>query len=75
MTRDIRFVAKGQLPTSLGIPEDRTSEIESFIADHIERDASTEEIILALNERGDLTDAEWTSTMFALGHYVASIGR
>jgi hypothetical protein len=56
----------GQLAAVLCSPT-RNDEIEQFIGKMIENKASLREVITALNERGDLTDGEWTCAIFALG--------
>jgi hypothetical protein len=76
MKRDITFVKpRGVLAEALGLDRDmaRFNELETFTRNLIDQDKSLREIITALNERGDLTDAEWTNAMYTLGWYTCII--
>jgi hypothetical protein len=72
--RDIVFAAKGQLAVALGLSPERCREFDDVINDMIDRNASLQSVIEAMNER-DLTDAEWTSFIFALGYYMGATGK
>ena len=56
------------LATRLGVTPERAEEIDTFVNSFIDRNASLEETVQALNERGDLNDSEWTTAMYALGY-------
>ncbi|MBW3637024.1 MAG: hypothetical protein KY445_11285 [Armatimonadetes bacterium] len=76
ITRDITFGEdKSTLGHSLIGDNPRADELEAFVVDCVKKNMGLEAIITALNERGDLTDNEWTATIFGLGHYCARIGR
>lgn len=76
MKRNIIFgTDTSTIGASLGMKSKRGEEIETYVTSLVQSDRSLEEIITALNERGDLTDAEWTATIFGLGHFCARIGR
>lgn len=66
---------KNTLAESLGVDGERAEELDKFVADLVNSNKSLEQIVTAFNERGDLTDNEWTAAMFGLGHYCARIGR
>ncbi len=70
MRRNLVFVQQeGTLGQQLALEPQRTQELEEFLTCYLERGIVIQDIILALNERGDLTDAEWTSAIYALGYY------
>lgn len=72
--RDIKFVEAGQLAVALGIPHERLVELEKFVSSMIGGKKSLQQIIEAMNERGDLTDAEWTATVFSIGYFQGTLG-
>jgi len=57
-----------QMGGRLVTPE-RNAELERYIAGMIERGVSLQSMFDALNERGDLTDGEWTVCAFNLGYF------
>ena len=69
MKRDLTFVGSGQLPEALGILPARCQIIEHEVADMIDANASIRQVLEHFNNHRDLTDAEWTSMVFALGYY------
>lgn len=72
--RDLTFVdVTKQLPAALGIPAERLEMIDREVCAMNDTNTPLHEIITAMNEKG-LTDAEWTSFVFALGYFAGSIG-
>ena len=71
MKRDIHFIdPAAPLSYALGLSEARCQEFERVIGQMYDRNASLEQIIAAVNEEGvlgELTDAEWTAFIYALG--------
>ena len=72
MKRDLTFVSSGQLAAALGINPARLAEIEAEGAAIINRNGTIREVLEHFNERGDLTDGEWTAMVFALGYFDGS---
>jgi hypothetical protein len=56
------------------VTPERNREIEDFTRKLIEGGSSLQTVINKLNERGDLSDNEWTATVFALGYFAAATG-
>ena len=75
MKRDLVFTGTGQLPQALGIDPERVAELEAEMNSLIARNAKLRTIIEHFNDRGDLTDSEWTAMVFALGYYDARNNR
>lgn len=74
MRRELNFCqTNGVLAEALGLDPVRLAKHEGFIKGLIDQDASLREIIVELNERGDLNDAEWTNAMYTLGWYTCLI--
>jgi hypothetical protein len=70
MKRDIKWLKdSGKMAECLVSPE-RNAEFDNLVGGMIENKATLQQIINALNERGDLTDNEWTAVIFALGCYI-----
>ena len=69
MKRDLTFSGSGQMAAALGCDPGRISEIESGVSEMIDHNASLRAILEHFNDRGDLTDAEWTALVFSLGHF------
>lgn len=69
MKRDLTFVSGGQLPEALGIDPARVARIETIVADMIDANDSIRQVLEHLNDAGDLSDAEWTCMVFALGFF------
>lgn len=72
--RDLTFNPEGgKLAIMLGCDPKRLPEIEQAVRSLVEQRKSSAEIITAMNERGDLTDAEWTAFVFGLGNLDARV--
>lgn len=69
ITRDIHFVRGGCMTIALGIPAHRVREIDRFVTERIDINASIAQIVTDLNARGDLTDAEWTAAIYSIGFF------
>jgi hypothetical protein len=74
MKRELTFVKSGKLAEALGVSSDRAAEFERDVDSVMSAGGSMLDIIEKLNERGDMTDAEWTAFIFALGYFQGSIG-
>lgn len=75
MKRDIVFSKPGQLAEAIGVSPERNREIEEAINAAISRNDSLKTVVEMMNDRGDLSDAEWTAFIFALGHFQGRVGR
>jgi hypothetical protein len=74
MKRDLTFVKKGRLVEALDVAPERNALFDEQVGRMIDANKPLQEIIQTMNERGDMTDTEWTAFMFALGYYAGSIG-
>lgn len=68
MKRDLNFVDRGPLSVALGVPPERIEELDRAVNQIIDADGSIRDVVTAMNERGDLTDSEWTGLIFSLGY-------
>jgi hypothetical protein len=74
MKRELHFTqSKGKLADALGLDRDRLAEIEKQVNQLIKQDASLKTILETMNERGDLTDAEWTNLCYTLGWFTSKV--
>ena len=67
--RALYFSGDGQLPEALGISPERSQAIEAAVNRLVDMNASKREVLTHFNEAWELTDAEWTAMVFALGYY------
>lgn len=68
MKRDLNFVGRGPLSVALGVAPERIEELDRAVNKILDADGSIRDVVTAMNERGDLTDAEWTGFIFSLGY-------
>ena len=69
MKRDLVFVRGGTLGESLGVTPERAALFDNLVGKMIEEGKSLRECVETLNERGDMTDAEWTAFCYTIGWY------
>jgi hypothetical protein len=73
--RELNFTGKGQqLVAALGVNPDRIAMFDNDVNKLMAAGASMQAVIVYFNERADMSDAEWTSFIFALGHLEARLG-
>lgn len=76
MKRDLVFVKDGGvLGEALGLDPKRCALFDSLMADYISQNLNLRQAVEKMNERGDMTDAEWTVFMYGLGWYQRGGGR
>lgn len=75
MRREIVFRGTGKLAEALQIDPARIGEIETQVHRMISAGHSVKSIITTMNDRGDLSDAEWTAFVFSLGHFCGRTGQ
>jgi hypothetical protein len=71
--RNLNFRGSGPLAVALGINPDRIAKLDVEVGELVKSGASLKTVIKHFNERGDMSDAEWTSFMYAMGHQVARL--
>lgn len=71
--RDLNFHGSGPLAVALGINPDRIAKLDAEVGELVKKGSSLKTVVRHFNERGDMSDAEWTSFMFAMGHQVAKL--
>lgn len=68
MKRDLKFVGRGPMSVALGVAPDRIDELDRAVNAIIDGGGSLKDVITAMNERGDLSDSEWTGLVYSLGY-------
>lgn len=68
MKRDLNFVGRGPLSVALGVAPERIEELDRAVNKILDADGSIRDVVTAMNDRGDLSDAEWTGLVFSLGY-------
>lgn len=71
--RELNFVGSGPLAVALGVAPERIKEFDRQVNEMVKADASIKDIVSAMNERGDMNDAEWASFLYSLGYFDAKL--
>lgn len=70
--RDLVFVRDdGMLGEALGLDPERVALIDRVMNDAIQQGMTLRQTVEMMNEQHDLTDAEWTTMVYALGWFQA----
>jgi len=75
MQRDLQPVPHHNLAVALGCTAPRMQEFDRVVTSLLRDGKNMTEIIQHMNDRGDLTDAEWTAVIFSLGAYFSEASR